>query len=293
MKKNLPAGITLVVLGAGGRMGQAVLDEAEREQRVAAMLAVFSPHSQEPREHPREHKREVSRWSKARVAKDAAAAFGEVVACGGAAIDFTTPESSAKNARMAAVAGCPFVCGTTGLSAQEMASLRAASTDCAVVYAANFSLGVALVSALVERAASLLSGEEFDAEIFEMHHRDKKDAPSGTALRLGEAVARGRGEKTKESPKDSRGESHSEPRCERKGARACGEVGYGVLRGGGIVGEHRVMFAGKDERITLGHEAFSRALFATGAVKAALWACVQKSGFYSVDDVLECIHQKN
>ena len=281
MKKNLPAGITLVVLGAGGRMGQAVLDEAEREQRVAAMLTVFSPHSQDPKEH----QREVSRWSKARVAKDAAAAFGEVVACGGAAIDFTTPESSAKNARMAAVAGCPFVCGTTGLSAQEMASLRAASTDCAVVYAANFSLGVALVSALVERAASLLSGEEFDAEIFEMHHRDKKDAPSGTALRLGEAVARGRGEKTKESRGERRGD--------RGGERARGEVGYGVLRGGGIVGEHRVMFAGRDERITLGHEAFSRALFATGAVKAALWACVQKSGFYSVDDVLECIHQKN
>ena len=252
-------------------MGQAVLDEAEREQRVAAMLAVFSPHSQDPREH----KREVSRWSKARVAKDAAAAFGEVVACSGAAIDFTTPESSAKNARMAAVAGCPFVCGTTGLSAQEMASLRAASADCAVVYAANFSLGVALVSALVERAASLLSGEEFDAEIFEMHHRDKKDAPSGTALRLGEAVARGRGEKVGDS------------RSDRGGERERGEVGYGVLRGGGIVGEHRVMFAGRDERITLGHEAFSRALFATGAVKAALWACVQKSGFYSVDDVLK------
>ena len=260
-------------------MGQAVLDEAEREQRVAAMLAVFSPHSQDPKEH----KREVSRWSKARVAKDAAAAFGEVVVCGGAAIDFTTPESSAKNARMAAVTGCPFVCGTTGLSAQEMASLRAASADCAVVYAANFSLGVALVSALVERAASLLSGEEFDAEIFEMHHRDKKDAPSGTALRLGEAVARGRGEKTKESSKESRGE----PRCDRGGERERGEVGYGVLRGGGIVGEHRVMFAGRDERITLGHESFSRALFATGAVKAALWACVQKSGFYSVDDVLK------
>ena len=248
-------------------MGQAVLDEGEQEQRVSSMLAVFSPES--------EAAKEGLRWSKARVAKDAATAFGEAASCGGAAIDFTTPEASAQHARWAAEEGCPFVCGTTGLAEQEMVSLRDASADCAVVYAANFSLGVALLSALVERAAAVLSGEEFDAEIFEMHHRDKKDAPSGTALRLGEAVARGRGRKIKER------------RGERKGQRERGEVGYGVLRGGGIVGEHRVLFAGKDERITLGHESFSRALFATGAVKAALWACGQKPGFYSIDDMLK------
>ncbi len=249
-------------------MGQAVLDEGEREARVRTMLAVFSPGA------------EVSQaplpWSKARVAEDAQAAFDEVVSGGGAAVDFTTPEASARHAHMAAGAGCPFVCGTTGLAEQEMLSLRKASAACAVVYAANFSLGVALLSALVERAAAALSGEEFDAEIFEMHHRNKKDAPSGTALRLGEAVARGRGQKITQEHRHG----------ERAGARVRGEVGYGVLRGGGIVGEHRVLFAGRDERITLEHESFSRALFATGAVKAALWAYLQKPGFYSVDDIL-------
>ena len=247
-------------------MGQAVLDEGEREQRVLAMLAVFSPGTKVSQTQ--------LRWSKARVAESAAAAFREVVSCGGAAIDFTTPEASAKHARVAAEAGCPFVCGTTGLAEREMFSLRDASATCAVVYAANFSLGVALLSALVERASTALSGEEFDAEIFEMHHRDKKDAPSGTALRLGEAVARGRGKGAEER------------RGDRAGKRERGEVGYGVLRGGGIVGEHRVLFAGRDERITLGHESFSRALFATGAVKAALWVCEQKPGLYSIDDVL-------
>ena len=248
-------------------MGQAVLDEGEQEQHVLSMLAVFSPETQASQEG--------LRWSKARVAKDAATALSEVVSCGGAAIDFTTPEAAAHHALLAAKAGCPFVCGTTGLAEREMLSLRDASADCAVVYAANFSLGVATLAALVERAASLLSGDEFDAEIFEMHHRYKKDAPSGTALRLGEAVARGRG---------TRG---GERRGERGGMREHGEVGYGVLRGGGIVGEHRVMFAGRDERITLGHESFSRALFATGAVKAALWACGQPPGFYSIDNVLK------
>ena len=248
-------------------MGQAVLDEGEKEKHVLAMLAVFSPRAQASDK--------VSRWSKARVAKNTATALNEVVSRGGAVVDFTAPSASASHARMAAAVGCPFVCGTTGLSEQEMSSLHEASADCAVVYASNFSLGVALLSALVERAASLLSGDAFDAEIFEMHHRGKKDAPSGTALRLGEAVARGREEKPKES------------RSERAGQRARGEVGYGVLRGGGIVGEHRVLFAGMDERITLGHESFSRTLFATGAVKAALWACGKKPGFYSIDDVLK------
>ena len=248
-------------------MGQAVLDEGEREPRVSTMLAVFSQDA--------EVSQAALRWSKARVAKDAEAALDEIVSCGGAAIDFTAPEASARHARMAAKVGCPFVCGTTGLAEQEMLALREASTDCALVYAANFSLGVALLATLVERAAAFLSGEEFDAEIFEMHHREKKDAPSGTALRLGKAVERGRGQ-----------QKIGEVKGDRGGMRERGEVGYGVLRGGGVIGEHRVFFAGRDERITLGHESFSRALFATGAVKAALWACEQKPGFYSVDDIL-------
>ncbi len=248
-------------------MGQAVLDEGEREQRVTSMLAVFSPKARVAEDK--------LRWSKARVGKDAATALSEVASCGGVAIDFTTAKASAQHARMAAEAGCSFVCGTTGLSEREMLSLRDASEQGAVVYASNFSLGVALLSALVERAASLLSGDAFDAEIFEMHHREKKDAPSGTALRLGEAVVRGRGERVGES------------RGDRGGVRARGEVGYGVLRGGGVIGEHRVIFAGRDERITLGHESFSRALFAAGAVQAALWASAQPPGFYSIADVLD------
>ncbi len=276
--KNIPL-VPLAIFGAGGRMGQALLLEAENDSRVGEVWAIFSPRQTAiPKEKRAEDTTELlslSRFSKAREASSANDAI-RAASSGGATIDFTPPATAISHALLAKKYGCPFVCGTTGFSDTEMYNLRKISRDCALVYAANFSLSVALLASLVTRAASSLPSSHFDAEIMEMHHRKKLDSPSGTALRLGEAIAIGRGEEHQPTPQN-----------DRSGLRSRGGVGYGVLRGGGVVGEHRVVFAGDNERITFSHESFSRSIFAQGALSSALWAIKQTAGFYSINDVLE------
>ncbi len=193
-------------------------------------------------------------------------------------IDFSHASAVIGHAAVVAEARCAWVLGTTGLDAAGLASVQAASMRVSVVQAANFSPGVTILLATARRLAAALPAESYDAEILEMHHRQKVDAPSGTALALGEAVAAGRGVEladVRESGRD--GET---------GARATGAIGFASLRGGQVVGEHSVIFAAAHEHIVLSHRAFDRAAFAAGAVRAAVWAVTQPPGCYGMEDVL-------
>ncbi len=192
-------------------------------------------------------------------------------------IEFTGPEATVHHAGLAAAAGRAHVIGTTGLSETQKAAIRRAAERTPIVLAANMSLGVSLLSALVKEVARSLDAG-WDIEIVEMHHRMKVDAPSGTALVLGEAAAEGRGVRLSEIA--ARG------RDGVTGARKAGEIGFAALRGGDAVGEHRVLFAGLGERIELAHIATDRAIFARGAVRAAQWAHGKKPGLYAIRDVL-------
>jgi 4-hydroxy-tetrahydrodipicolinate reductase len=192
-------------------------------------------------------------------------------------LDFTSPKATVAFAALSAQARIVHVVGTTGLSENEMAKIETAARHAAIVKAGNMSLGVNLLAALTARVAQAL-GPEFDIEIVEMHHRHKKDAPSGTSLMLGEAAAAGRGVSLKERSVRSRdGEI---------GERREGDIGFAALRGGDVVGEHRVIFAGPGERIELAHIATDRTIFARGAIRAALWARGKGPGLYSMADIL-------
>jgi 4-hydroxy-tetrahydrodipicolinate reductase len=192
-------------------------------------------------------------------------------------LDFTSPQSTVGLAALAAQARIVHVIGTTGLDADHIARLQAAARHAVVVRSGNMSLGVNLLAALVERVARSL-GPEYDIEIVEMHHRMKVDAPSGTALLLGEAAAEGRAiDLAKHSARGRDGVT---------GPRERGEIGFASLRGGTVVGDHSVIFAGEGERIVLSHHAEDRGLFARGALRAALWARDRKPGLYSMADVL-------
>ena len=192
-------------------------------------------------------------------------------------IDFTTPAASVEVAGLAAQARVVHVIGTTGLSAEDEAAIEAAARHATIVKSGNMSLGVNLLAALVRKAAAALD-ENFDIEILEMHHRHKVEAPSGTALLLGNAAAEGRGIPLAEHSVRVR-DGHTGP-------RPAGAIGFATLRGGSVVGEHTVMLAGEGERIELTHRAESRSIFARGAVKAALWARGRKPGLFSMVDVL-------
>jgi 4-hydroxy-tetrahydrodipicolinate reductase len=193
-------------------------------------------------------------------------------------IDFTHASAAAAHAEALAAADAAWVLGTTGLSAEQEAAVAEAARRIPVVHAANFSPGVTLVLALAERMAAALPAESYDAEIVEMHHRQKVDAPSGTALALGRAVARGRGVELDALTESGR-HGHT-------GARRTGAIGFAALRGGQVVGEHTLLFAAADEQIALTHRAFDRRAFAVGAVRAALWTQGRAPGLYSMVDVL-------
>ena len=193
------------------------------------------------------------------------------------AVDFTTPEASVELARRAAAAGAPaLVIGTTGFDAAAEAEVGRAAERVAIVKSGNFSLGVNLLLGLVEQAARLLP--DYDIEVFEAHHRRKVDAPSGTALMLGEAAAKGRGVQLAQAAVRGRDGV--------TGARPEGAIGFSVVRAGGVVGEHRVWFAAEDEILTLTHSARDRALFARGALVAARWVAGKPPGLYGMAEVL-------
>ena len=192
-------------------------------------------------------------------------------------IDFTAPAATVAHAKLAAATKTALIPGTTGLSADQQAEIDKAAAAAPVVQAANYSVGVNLLLGLSEQAARVL-GDDYDIEILEMHHRHKVDAPSGTALALGKAVAAGR--------KVDLDAVSQRVRDGHTGERKVGDIGFATLRGGMVVGDHTVIFAADQERIELTHKASDRAVFAKGAVRAAMWTEGKAPGLYSMRDVL-------
>jgi 4-hydroxy-tetrahydrodipicolinate reductase len=261
----------LVVVGAAGRMGQ-LLARAVHQAPACTLVGA------------------IEREGSPALGQDAGVVGGgspvgvtvtadplEAFSKADGVLDFTAPEATVAFAALAAQARIVHVVGTTGLSDEHFAKLEAAARHARIVQSGNMSLGVNLLAGLVRRAAATL-GEDFDIEIVEMHHRMKVDAPSGTALLLGEAAAGGRGISLREHSARAR-DGHM-------GARRGGDIGFASLRGGSVVGDHTVIFAGTGERLELSHRAEDRSLFARGAVKAAEWAFPQKPGYYTMADVL-------
>ena len=265
------ADMRLVIVGAAGRMGQTLVRLLGDMPGAILSGALEQPGSAALGEDAARLAGDADRGIK--ITDDA---LPLVVEADGI-IDFSTPATSVALAALAAQARIVHVIGTTGLQPDDLARFKAAARHATIVRSGNMSLGVNLLAALARKAAMAL-GEGFDIEIVEMHHRMKVDAPSGTALLLGEAAAEGRG---------IRLDDHAvRGRDGITGARDGGTIGFAALRGGTVVGDHRVIFAGEGERIELAHHAEDRAIFARGALKAALWARGRKPGLYTMADVL-------
>ncbi|TPN47063.1 MULTISPECIES: 4-hydroxy-tetrahydrodipicolinate reductase [unclassified Mesorhizobium] len=262
----------LVVVGAAGRMGQTLIRAIHTIPGARVIGAVERADSP----HLGKDAGELAGIGiiNVPISDDPLPAFAKA----DGVLDFTTPASTVEFAGYAAQARIVHVIGTTGCSAQDNAKIAAAARHATIVKSGNMSLGVNLLAVLVEQAARALDADDFDIEILEMHHRHKVDAPSGTALLLGEAAAAGRDIALAGNDVRSR-DGHT-------GVRKTGSIGFATLRGGSVVGDHSVILAGTGERITLSHHAEDRAIFARGAVKAALWARGKKPGLYSMRDVL-------
>ena len=261
----------LVVTGASGRMGQTLIRLAGASDRLRLVGC-------------------VERAGHAWIGRDVGEAMGgaplgvkvtddplEAFAKAQAVVDFTSPSATVEFAALAAQARAVHVIGTTGLEAEHLTKIEAASRHAVIVRAGNMSLGVNLLVRLTQKVAAALDAD-WDVEVVEAHHRMKVDAPSGTALMLGQAAADGRGvalDKARVSGRDG-----------ITGARERGTIGFSAIRGGDIVGEHDVIFAGEGERIILRHMATDRSIFARGALRAALWGQGQKPGQYDMMDVL-------
>ena len=231
------------IFGSKGRMGEAIAVEVDRAGHTHAGIDAGGD-------------------------ADALAKLSDVL------VDFSTPDALVMHITAARSARTPILVGTTGLDRTHHHLIDDAARDIAVIQAANTALGINLLAAMVEQAAARL-GDDWDIEILEMHHRHKVDAPSGTALLLGEAAARGRG---KSLPELSR--------FERDGLRDVGSIGFASLRGGSVAGDHLVILASDGERIELGHRAEDRRIFARGAIRAALWLIDKPPGRYTMADVL-------
>jgi len=263
--------VTIGVVGAAGRMGRMLVKEIAETEGTTLAGATEGPGNTALGEDAGV----LAGVGELKVAlvEDPA----ELFATAGAVIDFTSPKVTLMHAALAAQGRTPFIIGTTGFTPEQEEELQKAARHAAIVWAPNMSLGVNLLIALTEQVAASL-GDDFDIEIFEIHHRHKVDAPSGTALGLGRAAAAGRGVELDQV--SARG------RDGITGARKQGDIGFASLRGGSITGDHTVTFAGEGERIELTHRAEGRNLYARGAVRAALWAQDQGPGLYGMKDVL-------
>ena len=250
--------IKIGIAGVTGRMGQLLVEEAR-----AAGAAL------------------VGGISRGKVPPSGVAQFPDIAALAAASdvvIDFTNAATAQPYAAAMAKSGKAWVLGTSGLSDADEAVVTESAQRIPVVYASNFSAGVNLVLALAERMGAALPADAYDAEIMEMHHRQKVDAPSGTAVGMGRAVAKGRGVALSDVMESGR-DGHT-------GARKTGGIGFAALRGGQVVGEHTLIFAAATEHLVLTHRAFDRRAFATGAVRAALWVVDKPARLYSMMDVL-------
>lgn len=262
--------LKIVVAGASGRMGRALVKAISETSDLVVSGAFESK-------------------GNAAVGQDAGTLAGvkplgiavtddplPLIAQAEALLDFTVPKASVALAALSAQARIVHVIGTTGLSDEDNAAIRAAARHAVIVKSGNMSVGVNLLAALVKKAAAALP--DFDVEILEMHHAKKVDAPSGTALMLGDAAAQGRNV--------SLADHAVRGRDGITGARKAGTIGFASLRGGTVVGEHQVIFAGAGERLVLSHTAEDRAILANGALKAVRWGQGKKPGLYAMADVL-------
>lgn len=267
----MSAELPIAIFGVTGRMGAALLRAIDEVPRARLSGATASS---------------TSRWLKQdagtpgsgplrgiAIGDDPTAALRNA----GVAIDFALPEATLANVRACSDAGCALVIGTTGLSDATRDEITAAAKKIPIVLSANMSVGVNLLMKLTELAAQSLD-TSYDIEVFEAHHRNKKDAPSGTALALGQSAAAGRGV--------SLGDVGVFERHGETGARQAGSIGFSVFRGGDVIGDHTVTFAGNGERLELSHRASDRMMFARGAMRAAQWLVGREAGLYSMQDVL-------
>lgn len=253
---TLPEPVRIAIAGALGRMGQAV----EKVVRADPALAL------------------VARFDRPDATGEGLVSAADALDAAQVVIDFTTPAASVTLTEQAAGKPVALVIGATGATDEQRAAIAKAAERLPIVFAGNYSLGVNLLMGLVAQAARALPAEIFDIEVFEAHHRHKVDAPSGTAFMLGEAAAKGRGVELAKVERRARDGI--------TGERPVGEIGFSVLRGGGIVGDHSVTFAAEEEILTLSHSGRDRGLFARGAVAAARWVVGQRPGLYDMQDVL-------
>ncbi|MFY8272709.1 4-hydroxy-tetrahydrodipicolinate reductase [Pseudoalteromonas sp. SSDWG2] len=263
--------VGLGILGANGRMGQALLEagNAQEDSHLAgAFVRAHSPLVGLP----------VNTLVKGLA--DHALTFTSLTdtSCADVLIDFTLPEGMLNHLDIAVANNIPMVIGTTGLDDAQMQRLHEAAKHIPIVFSRNYSVGINLLLDLVQTAATKL-GDDVDIEIFEGHHRHKIDSPSGTALAIGEAIAHAKGWQHDDVAVYERSQSEQ--------AKSQKEIGYSVLRGGDIVGEHTAYFALMGERLELTHKASSRMTFARGAVRAAKWVQNKQAGFYTMQDVLD------
>lgn len=259
------------IVGADGRMGRMLLREVIGDE-TCELIGAISQHDS-PAEGVDAGMLAGLDPCGVRIGEDPVPLFADA----DAVIDFTSPESTVAYAALAAQGKTVHVIGTTGLDAAQEKALTMAARHTQIVYAPNMSMAVNVLFSLVRRAAGIL-GEEFDVEIVEMHHRHKLDAPSGTALGLGRAAAAGRDVDF--------GERAVRARDGHTGPRRPGDIGFATLRGGEVVGDHSVIFAGPGERLELTHRAAGREIYARGALRAALWAHGKPPGLYGMTDVL-------
>ncbi|HEX7966228.1 MAG TPA: 4-hydroxy-tetrahydrodipicolinate reductase [Gammaproteobacteria bacterium] len=255
----MSAPVRIALLGAAGRMGQAVLEAGGGRPDIKFTAALVKAGS--------------SAHGKTSHGLSYGSDLAEALSDADVLLDFSLPESTGEALEACLAAGKPLVTGVTGMDEALKLRLKAAGERIPVLAAPNMSLGVALLTRMAEQAARVL-GPDFDIEVAEAHHKHKKDAPSGTALALADVMARARGT----GPVDKR--------LERQGARAPGSIGFSVVRAGDIVGEHTVLFAGAGERLELSHRAQSRATFAQGALRAAVWIAGRPAGSYTLTDTL-------
>lgn len=262
----------LVVVGAAGRMGQTLIRAIHENPNTTVSAAIEAPGSPNIGKDCGELAGIGSNG--VAITDDALTAF----AAADGVVDFTIPAASVEFAGLAAQARIVHVIGTTGCTDEDEQKFSAAARHARIVKSGNMSLGVNLLAVLVRQAAQALGAEDFDIEVLEMHHKHKVDAPSGTALLLGEAAATGRNVNLHEHAVKVR-DGITGPREE-------GSIGFATLRGGSVIGEHSVLFSGEGETIEISHRAIDRLLFARGAIKAALWAHDKKAGRYDMLDVL-------
>ena len=259
------------ILGCAGRMGRTLVKEVLETEGVELSCGL------EPHDSPLIGKDIGTLIGNDQIGVAVTDDLESFVSNADAVIDFTAPAATIATAEAAARHNTIHIIGTTGLDSGQEEQLRQYARNIPIVYASNMSVGVNLLLHLIEKVAATLD-EQFDIEIVEMHHNQKVDAPSGTALALGKAAADGRNVALADVACKSR-EGHT-------GKRPQGEIGFATLRGGDVVGDHTVIFAGAGERIELTHKASNRTIYAKGAVRAALWAANQQPGLYTMQDVL-------